>query len=107
MEGFGGSTPNLGDYPAPVNPNIQTNKKSKSGIVFGNNTSYNEGRILYFISFHINADHRCTSLIDDNYWHISHMYSVDACMILVLTKYVDGPCYGVTGPDQVCSSAGV
>ena len=50
VEGFGGSTPNLGDYPAPVNPNIQTNKKSKSGIVFGNNTSYNEGRIPYFIS---------------------------------------------------------
>ena len=40
MEGFGGSTPNLGDPPVLVSSNVQPAKKSKSGIVFGNNVSY-------------------------------------------------------------------
>ena len=52
VEGFGGSTPNLGDNaPMHIPANSQAPRKAKSGIVFGHsNVSYNEGRInLIFI----------------------------------------------------------
>ena len=59
VEGFGGSTPNLGDPPVLVSSNVQAAKKSKSGIVFGNNTSYNEGKIE--LNFNIKViDYTCT-----------------------------------------------
>ena len=53
VEGFGGSTPNLGDtVPMHVPTNSQGPRKAKSGIVFGHsNISYNEGRTeFYFLS---------------------------------------------------------
>ena len=64
VEGFGGSTPNLGDSSpshVPVNGHGGLSgtgpRKSKSGIVFGhsNNISYNEGTkdYLYFHRVHI------------------------------------------------------
>ena len=51
VEGFGGSAPNLGDSPPTLIPsNIEKQpRKSKSGVIFGNsNTSYNEGRELFY-----------------------------------------------------------
>ena len=51
VEGFGGSTPNLGDSPPTVVPSSldKQARKAKSGIIFGNSNtsySYNEGRTV-------------------------------------------------------------